>query len=421
MRTGWTIFILVLALSGARAELTVAADKAVNEDLQWVVVLSDPRPPRRRGWVAGAGYRSQSAYDRDPALSRLTDAIADEHKLEVVDQWPVMSLAVHCLVIKLDKEETTVLDALRSDSRVEWVQPLNEFEARSSPRHKTGTDPYRPLQSALDSLNVESVTQRYDGSGIQIAVIDSGVEPDHPDIRHALADNRNFVGGNDGHHAESHGTGIAGVLIAKAHNREGISGVAPGARLLAYRACWEGESGMTRCNSLTLSRALDRVVAARPHIVNLSLTGPRDRLLERLMDRIIETGAIVVTAHDERRAPADRFPAPRSGLLVVHNGSGLNGAPAGVITAPGNEVLTAQPGHRYDFMSGHSLAAAHVSGVLALVLEARPGTSGERAQAVFAESTRGRSGTYSIDACLAVSIALENSRCALAERVTQFQ
>ena len=383
---------LLMLLPGARAaEQDAAAD-------EWIVVMTDT------GWSSGVGYTGSYHYGEDPKLKRLAADLANDFSLEVTKQWPIRSLNVHCVVVRIDDDLDATLEALREDSRVEWVQPLNTFEGLAALGGGGGSpgDPYRHLQGSLDVLNVAPVHTALSGAGVRIAVIDSGVEHDHPDIKHALAEQLDFVG--NGESSERHGTGIAGVLVAASRNGVGITGVAPGAHLHAYRACWELAGGGTRCNSLTLSQALDRVVDAKPHIVNLSLTGPKDRLLDRLVDRIVGAGTIVVVAHDEG-ATGERFPTPRPGVVIVRDGSGVAETAGDVLFAPGGAVLTAQPGHSYDYMSGASMAAAHVSGVLALMLEADPAVNASDSMIALVRSVRTADGGASVDACAAVSVA----------------
>ncbi len=402
---------LVLVLSLALAAAAAGADPAKPDDgvaaNRWVVVLEDPRPPRRRGWAGGVGYGGRYAYEVDPALQRLAKAIVDTHDVAVSDQWPVRALGVHCLVVDITGEVEAVLKALRADRRVRWVQPLNDFEGLED---DASGDPYRKLQPALDALNLEPLARAYTGRGVTIAVVDSGVEADHPDLEHAIAERADFVG--RGNAAERHGTGIAGVIIAARNNDVGITGVAPDAQLFALRACWDAEGGGTRCNSLTLSRALDRVVSLAPHLVNLSLTGPSDPLLDALVARIVEAGSIVVVAESSARGA--RFPTHRPGIVWVR--ARANGQSSEALVAPGVDVLTAQPGHAYDFMSGASIAAAHVTAVLALLHEALPRQRDAELVARLHRNTQPVAGVASVDACRAV-LGVGDGRCNSAQQI----
>ncbi len=394
---GFTVLLLSSVVPASGSE---PADPPATDE--WIIVLKDSRPDRRRGWPSGVGYSGSYNYADDPQLRRLAKKVADDYELSVTRQWPIRALKVHCVVVRLDADRADVLDALQKDRRVEWVQPLQEFEALGTP------DPYRHLQRSLEIMNVAPLHANLSGNGIRIAMIDSGVESDHPDIAHALSANIDFVG--RGHDGERHGTGIAGVLVAGSSNGVGIRGIAPSAELHAYRACWEADDGDTRCNSLTLSLALDHALTIRPNIVNMSLTGPQDRLLDALVAMLISDGALIVTAHDRRRG-SERFPSVRPGVLVVHDGTGVTRPDGDAVYAPGGGVLTAQPGHSYDYMAGSSLSAAHVSGVLALLLEAEPGMAHGETTAKLAASVRATDDASSIDACEALACELSVDAC----------
>ena len=152
----------------------------------WVLVLHDPRPPRRRGWASGVGYSGPRHYDSDPALDRLVRRVLKPHALEALETWPIASLNVHCVTVALSAaKRQTVLTALRTDKRVAWIQPLNEFATRggSAPDQDGSGDPYRTLQRSLHSLNVAPVHPVVNGQGVRVGVIDSGIERDHPDLR----------------------------------------------------------------------------------------------------------------------------------------------------------------------------------------------------------------------------------------------
>jgi subtilisin family serine protease len=171
-------------------------------------------------------------------------------------------------------------------------------------------------------------------------------------------------------------------VAARADNQQGITGVAPKARLLALRGCWQAGDGSTLCSSLGLAKALQAAIGARADIVNLSLSGPSDRLLGQLIDAARQRGAIVVAAHD-RALPGGGFPASHPGVVAVSDI-----AAPGVLSAPGQDIPAPAPHARWELVSGSSYAAAHVSGLLALVRE----LGGSAAALVHLESGE-------IDAC----------------------
>jgi subtilisin family serine protease len=149
--------------------------------------------------------------------------------------------------------------------------------------------------------------------------------------------------------------------------------------VLALKACWQQSPGSQHgvCNSYTLAKAVDFAITERAQVINFSLAGPDDPLLARLIAKAIERGITVVAAHAD--AQGRGFPASLDGVIGVFatdpNG-GLRGTPPAksrpALAAPGVDVISTAPRNSYDFFSGSSLAAAQVSGVVALLLERDP-------------------------------------------------
>ena len=232
-------------------------------------------------------------------------------------------------------------------------------------------DPLYPLQPSAKLWHLAEVHEIATGRDVLVAEIDTGVELDHPDLHGQVALARNFVDGS-AFVAEMHGTAVAGIIAARADNGVGIAGVAPQARLLALRACWQRSSAddSALCNSFTLAKALQFALDRNARVINLSLGGPRDRLLERLLDAALANGVTIVSAADPQ-VRSGGFPASYSGVLGVVD-EGARDIPRDVLVAPGREIPTTTPGGRWSFVAGSSFAAAHVTGMVALLRELTP-------------------------------------------------
>jgi len=111
------------------------------------------------------------------------------------------------------------------------------------------------------------------------------------------------------------------------------------------------------------------VVKRQPHILNLSLSGPYDPLLNKLVDRIINNQTIIVAAFDPSRSNKKRFPEVRDGVLIVR-AENLDSHFEDAFTAPGSQMVPT-PNNNYSYQTGHSIASAHTSGLLALLTQAR--------------------------------------------------
>jgi subtilisin family serine protease len=259
-------------------------------------------------------------------------------------------------------------------------------------------------------------------------VIDSGIDASHPDLQGQLAVNSNFVD-NAATPPENHGTAVAGIIAARAGNG-GIVGVAPQARLMGLRACWQQPDLATRCNSFTLGKAINYAILNGAKVINLSLSGPPDRLLDRLLDVALERGIGVVGAVDAK-ASGPAFPSNHRGVLAVASqqvggratqaativpvmqstSAAAPGATAEPrLRAPGNDIPTTAPGGRWRFVNGSSYATAHVSGMLALLDQLQPGASPAQLRALLQAGAAPDAGN--IDACAAISRLLRNCSCA---------
>jgi subtilisin family serine protease len=226
-------------------------------------------------------------------------------------------------------------------------------------------------------------------------VVDSGVDAAQPDLAGQLVLRRNFVDAPVDA-AEIHGTAVAGIVAARAGNGLGIAGVAPQARLMALRACWETARQETLCNSFTLGKALHFALLNGARIINLSLGGPQDRLLQTLIDAALARGVAVIGAVDPDRADGG-FPASYPGVIAVSPAGDRHPLP-GSLQAPGSDIPAPLPGARWGLVSGSSFAAAHVAGLAALLVELHPGNTPLQLRRSFA--TAG-----SIDACATIARA----------------
>jgi Subtilase family len=321
-------------------------------------------------------YRQRGDY-RSSTWSRWTATrFAEDYKLQQVAQWPITTLGVHCVVyeIPLDQSIDRVLESLARDKRVDSVQRMHRFRVLS--------DPYFRLQTALQSMQIEAAQRWATGHNVTVAIIDTGTDFNHPDLKGQIAEHQDFVDDDPATFVNDiHGTAVAGVIAALADNGQGIVGIAPDAKLMALKACWPEKSASLEavCDSLTLAKALDAAVRLKPAILNLSLTGPFDSLLARLINKAIEQRIIIVAADPEQTDLTSGFPASMENVVPVrlaHEQRSTKPATRPTwIVAPGSEVLTTFPQGTYNFISGSSFAAAHVSGVIALLLELQPNLS----------------------------------------------
>lgn len=416
MNTSVLAAVLVAALLAGCAATTATHESSERRIL---VMIADPDIGRLdlRGARSGP-YRQSRGYSGTPArIARLLDAVAADFDLTPVEGWPMRSLGVHCAVFDVEPGAAVgdVISRLDADERVESVQRMQEFELRQSNGRGYWDDPYLSLQRSLEDSGITHAHRWSTGKGVRIAVIDTGIDVKHPDLRGQAVEVRNFIS-EDGHAADRHGTAVAGVIASVANNRQGIVGVAPGARLLALQACTQRDAeGRGSCTSFSLARALDHAITAGSDVLNLSLGGPSDPLVARLLAKAIERDIVVVAARGDGK-PGAAFPASLPGVIAVGS------VPAGIgrLIAPGQDVLTLVPPDGYDYLSGSSIAAAHVSGIVALLLERAPSLHASDVERLLVRTSRplGREVTGSprvVSACDALAEVSGTVRCGRAQ------
>lgn len=351
-------------------------------------------------------------------LENVISDMAQEYSLIQVSSWPIAMLGIHCYVfaVKDNVSPGLVVSRLQLDPRVESAQPMYTFEVMATKYD----DPYLKLQHGVQSLHVEGAHRYATGKGVNVAVIDSGVDINHLDLHDRIIKNKNFVSKNE-LQGEIHGTAVTGVIAAKAGNQEGIVGIAPDVNILALKACWQKKQGNGEavCSSFTLAKAINFALKEKANVINMSLSGPNDPLLTRLIEKALDLGVVVVAAKNDKNNKYT-FPASVPGVIGV-SGDKLSPATrraSGILPAPGRDILTTIPKDSYDFLSGSSLAAAHITGIISLLLEQRPELSQQQIQQLLHKAIRvdnnslaPQKGMAVVDACKAITSLLELTDC----------
>ncbi|MGH7337099.1 MAG: S8 family peptidase, partial [Myxococcota bacterium] len=163
----------------------------------------------------------------------------------------------------------------------------NHVYTGAADRVSPAPDSYRGLQHSFDQLGVEAAHSVSTGAGVRVAVLDSAPQTDHPDlppVRVAKID-------RGPHGVGVHGTLTTGVIAAIPNNGFGITGVAPSAEVIAIPVCTPlGATPRDSCGLFDLLRGLDLAWKERAQVLNLSLVGPANPLLERAVNRLDDLG-----------------------------------------------------------------------------------------------------------------------------------
>jgi subtilisin family serine protease len=425
MKRGLPVVLMALVLAACAStppragagpgSTTAAGAAAMDSQRDIILAVANPlQPPPIHAGSSVLGYAPSRYYGAGQQAASTLAALRQRYAFRELAGWPIKALKLYCIVLQPPPgtSRDSLLQALAADRRVQLAQPLHDYAvyAHASPGEHRYNDPYVGLQRGFVETEAARAHRYSEGRGVRVAVVDTGVDLTHPDLAGRIHDAHNLVDDDAAaFDRDGHGTEVAGVIAAVGDNHLGIVGIAPQAELSVYKACWYPPvpNAGARCNSFTLAKALAAVIDADDRIINLSLGGPADPLLDLLLVQILQQGRIVVAAIPPEGGMAG-FPDSTPGVLLVRE-SGPSTAPPGVLSAPGRDILTTQPGGGYDFTSGPSMAAPHVSGMAALLLSLAPGLDAPAIRNLLLRGSRRHGDVLQVDAAAAVN-ALRQTR-----------
>lgn len=309
------------------------------------------------------------------ALESLLERLKRSYRVKVKEVTELGFLGRFLILLRIPDERTVqgVIEALSSDPYKLMPQPNYIYQSFGAKG-----DPFSDLQYALKALRIDRLPPGIDGRGVKIGLIDTGVDFLHQDLMGKVVEKKAIIG-NGSFRNDLHGTALAGIISARCGNGMGICGVAPGVDIVAIKACRpivEGKiAAMT--TSFWLAQGLDYSILQKVKVVNLSLGGPRDPLITELIKGAFSRGIVLVAAAGDKGLPNyPTFPAALPEVIAV-TAVDLNKEPysEGIkgefidLCAPGVDIITTTPGNKYNFYTGTSMAAAFVSGSVALLLQ----------------------------------------------------
>jgi Subtilase family len=322
----------------------------------------------------------------------LSDAQADElarrHGLARLQSqnFPLIGATIGLFRITGRRTVEAASRELAADAGVHSVQPNFRYLLQDQAAALTEGD---PAQYALAKLRLPEAHVLARGANVTIAVIDSGIDVNHPELANAIADSFDAIGSREGPHP--HGTGVAGAIVAHAR----LMGSAPAARILAIRAFGTAANG-AGSTSFVILRGLDYAAAHGAQIVNMSFAGPKDALIERGIAAAAARGMVMVAAAGNAGAKSPPlYPAASSNAIAVSAtdaqdrlfaASNRGGYVA--VAAPGVDIFLPAPDGKYQMTSGTSFSAAYISGVAALLLERNPALKPDELRAILMKTAR---------------------------------
>jgi thermitase len=274
----------------------------------------------------------------------------------------------HVFSVANATERDALLAELAKNPDVEVAEPDYIMQASA-----LSNDPSVGSQWSLPKIQADAGwTQTAGLTGPLVAVVDSGVDYNHPDLAGKVVKGQDFVNNDaDPMDDQGHGTHCAGVIAATTNNGVGVAGMTTGSKILAVKVLAKDGSGSTS------AIADGNLYAARQgaKVISLSLGGPgQSSVLKSAVDQAVAAGAVVVVAAGNDGSTVVNYPAGYDNVIAVGATTSADARASfsqyGTwvdIAAPGDKILSTINGNRYSYMSGTSMAAPHVAGAAALV------------------------------------------------------
>ena len=292
----------------------------------------------------------------------------------------VPALGVQRLTVP-EGQELAIIAALRHHPLVEYAEPNYIIRAVLTPN-----DPYFSSQWGLTKIGAPQAWEVTTGSSdLTIAIVDSGIDLDHPDLSGKIILGYDYVNGDwvpDDDYG--HGTHVAGIAAAWTDNGQGVAGVSWGARLMALKVLNARGTGSYADVASAVIYAADNGAK----IINLSLGGDYDS--QTLHDALIyahNAGCVLAAATGNDGGSVVLYPAQYAeALAVAATGSTdqrawfSNYGPEVDVAAPGVSIYSTYRGGGYISMSGTSMATPYVAGLAALIWSEYPGYTNDQVE-----------------------------------------
>jgi hypothetical protein len=364
--------------------------------------IGDSKGPPPRSQNAGAPRRTaaQAAvnlrYVTDQVIAEVDSSQADDlarrHRLRLIGSQdvPLVGSAFSLFGITDRRSVETVRTELAADASVRSVQLNFRYVLQDQKSVSAEGD---PAQYALAKLRLPEAHALSRGANVTVAVIDSGIDVTHPELKDAIAESFDALGAKEGSKQGSHvhGTGIAGAIVSHAR----LMGSAPKARILAIRAFGAAANG-AESTSFVILKSLDFAASHGAQIVNMSFAGPKDPLLERGIQAAATKGMVLVAASGNAGPKSPPlYPAANPNVIAVsatdaHDrlfpASNRGGHIA--LSAPGVDIFLPAPDGKYQMTSGTSFSAAYISGLAALMMERNPQLAPAELRAILTRTAR---------------------------------
>ncbi|MDJ1422442.1 MAG: S8 family serine peptidase [Candidatus Methanoperedens sp.] len=259
------------------------------------------------------------------------------------------------------------IEKMKKDPKVAYIEDDKVFKATDEYTSSWGV---QYIGSSM--VHNQSIT----GTGVKIAVLDTGIDYNHEDLK------ENYKGGYDfvfndldpmddstGPYINSHGTHVSGIIAAE-KNGAGVVGVAPNADIYAIKVLNGGGSGLASWIISGIEWAVDNNMS----IATMSLGGPDDISIRNAVDNAYNAGVLLIASAGNTNGGSVTYPAAYDSVIAItatdvtgQKASFSSVGPEIELAAPGVGIYSTIIGNGYDYKNGTSMAAPHVAGVAALI------------------------------------------------------
>lgn len=334
--------------------------------------------------------KARSHFIQDEVIVKFKDHLGEsdiEKISEATNSWLVKKLDTTYIFKSKDKHVSVMGSYFSNRDDVLYVEP-NFIYMQNQPNDMFYQD-YQwnlPMIRTVEGWNISTGSEK-----VLIAVIDSGVDLDHPDLAHRLTEGYNAVDKDSPPNDDNgHGTHVAGIIASETNNREGVAGITWHNKIIPVKVI--GTEGYG-----TSFDVADGVRWAADHgadIINMSLGNyQHSDVMKEAVNYAYKKGVVIIAATGNDNTDQPSFPAAYPEVLSV---SAINGQRSRAefsnygayvdVVAPGVSIPSTYPGQQYAALSGTSMAAPHVAALAGLIISLNPDMSNKEIIQVIRET-----------------------------------